>query len=89
MTLAQIRCFLEVANCQSFSRAASRMFISQPAVSKQIRLLESDLKLALLDRSSAAPKLTEAGELFYDFFRRITEEYQTVLERVPVDKKEE
>ena len=78
MTLAQIRCFLEVANCQSFSRAAARMFISQPAVSKQIRLLEEDLKLPLLDRSSAAPQLTEAGKLFYEFFRRSNEDFQGV-----------
>ena len=40
MTRAQITCFMEVAKYQSFSKAASHMFVSQPAVSKQVSLLE-------------------------------------------------
>ena len=40
MTLSQISCFLAVAECGSFSRAAEKLFISQPAVSKQISALE-------------------------------------------------
>ncbi|MBR1660412.1 MAG: LysR family transcriptional regulator [Oscillospiraceae bacterium] len=78
MTLAQIRCFVEVVNCRSFSKAAERMYISQPAVSKQIRLLERYLKTPLLRRSSPAPELTEAGELYYRFFRESTARFAEV-----------
>ena len=80
MTKAQIFCFMEVAKYKSFSRAASHMFISQPAVSKQIGLLEEDLKLPLFDRTPPGLRLTEAGELFYTFFRKYTEEFNHVWE---------
>lgn len=78
MTKAQITCFMEVAKYQSFSRAASHMFISQPAVSKQVSLLEESLSLTLLDRASPGIRLTEAGRLFYQFFQKYYEEFNNV-----------
>lgn len=78
MTKAQITCFMEVAKYQSFSKAASHMFISQPAVSKQVSLLEEALGLTLIDRSSANLSLTDAGRMFYQFFQKYFAEFQTV-----------
>lgn len=78
MTEAQVSCFMEVAKYQSFSKAASHMFISQPAVSKQVAILEESLGVSLLDRSPSGLTLTEAGRMFYDFFQKAQAEFHTV-----------
>ena len=75
MTLAQISCFLEVAKYQSFSKAAEHLYISQPAVSKQVSLLEKSLDLTLIDRSYGGAQLTEAGKMFYKFFRKSQDDF--------------
>lgn len=80
MTEAQVSCFMEVAKYQSFSKAASHMFISQPAVSKQVSLLEESLGLALFERNPSGLLLTEAGQQFYDFFQRARDEFYSVWE---------
>jgi DNA-binding transcriptional LysR family regulator len=81
MTKAQVLCFLEVAKYQSFSRAASHMFVSQPAVSKQVSLLEESLSLSLIDRTPTGIQLTAAGRLFYDFFQEYFERFHQVWEQ--------
>lgn len=81
MTKAQITCFMEVAKYQSFSRAASHMFISQPAVSKQVSLLEDALSLTLIDRTSSGIRLTEAGKLFYAYFQKSYDEFNNVWDK--------
>lgn len=78
MTEAQVSCFMEVAKYQSFSKAASHMFISQPAVSKQVAILEESLGVALFDRSPTGLTLTEAGQMFYTFFQKARSEFHTV-----------
>ncbi len=69
---------MEVARCQSFSKAASHMYISQPAVSKQISLLEKSLSLTLVDRTPSGVQLTEAGKLFYRFFEKSYSDFHTI-----------
>ena len=81
MTKAQITCFIEVAKYQSFSKAAAHMFISQPAVSKQVSLLEESLSLTLIDRNSSGIQLTEAGKLFYEFFQKYFDEFNRVWDQ--------
>ncbi|MGW2647369.1 LysR family transcriptional regulator [Streptomyces sp. NPDC001393] len=56
-----LRSFLAVAEDGSLTRAAERVFVSQPALTKQIRQLESQLGVRLFDRSRAGMTLTEAG----------------------------
>ena len=51
MTQAQISCFLAVADCLSFSKAAQELYISQPAVSKQVALMEQEFGVPLFDRT--------------------------------------
>ena len=60
MTLDQIRTFQAVAAARSFRRAAGALHLTQPAVSKQIRALEAELELPLLERGKSA-RLTFAG----------------------------
>ncbi|MEX8546497.1 MAG: LysR substrate-binding domain-containing protein [Mucilaginibacter sp.] len=61
------RVFLEVASHLSFSKASKALFISQPAVSKQIKILEDQYKLALFERKGNSILITEAGQKLYQY----------------------
>ena len=80
MTLAQISCFMEVAKYKSFSKAAEHLYISQPAVSKQVSLLEKSLEMPLIDRSAGSIQLTAAGKMFYKFFQKTANEFNALTD---------
>ncbi len=63
-SLKQIQTFLEVARQGSVSKAAERLFVTQPAVSMQIRQLEDAFGLPLIEPSGRNIRLTHAGEAF-------------------------
>ncbi|HEV8370514.1 MAG TPA: LysR substrate-binding domain-containing protein [Pyrinomonadaceae bacterium] len=69
--MAQLEYFSKVVQERSFSKAADRVFRTQPAVSIAIRRLEEEIGLPLLDRSQKTPVLTEAGQVVYDYAQRI------------------
>ena len=71
MELTQLEFFTTVVEEGSFSKAAERVYRTQPAVSIAIKRLEDEIGALLLDRSQKAPALTEAGELVYDYAKRI------------------
>ena len=71
MELSQLEFFVSVVEERGFSKAAERVFRTQPAISIAIRRLEEEIGTPLFERSPKAPVLTEAGELFYDYARRI------------------
>lgn len=62
MTLDQLRYFMEVAYCRSFSQAAQSLYISQPNLTKYIASMEKELGVRLFDRTTRKVELTEAGE---------------------------
>lgn len=72
--------FMAVAECGSFSGAAKRLFISQPAVSKQITLYEAELGFSLFDRSTRSVRLTYQGRLLYNALKNIVREWNEALE---------
>jgi DNA-binding transcriptional LysR family regulator len=83
LNLHHLRVFHAVADQRSFTRAAASLFISQPAVSKAVRELESQLDLPLIDRGgsrAAGVRLTEGGKALFDHARGIF-----ALERAAVD----
>lgn len=65
MLLRQMRYFVAVADCRSFTEAAEQCYISQSAISQQIRALEADLGVELIHRENRRFSLTPAGEYFY------------------------
>ena len=71
MDLSQLHVFLTVAKEQSFSRAAEKLYRTQPAVSIVIRKLEESVGQPLLVRGARQVKLTDAGELLRDYAERL------------------
>lgn len=67
----QLRYFVEIAECGSFSAAAERLYIAQSALSRQIKELETQLDTALFERTARQPRLTAAGQAFLDRARRL------------------
>lgn len=64
MELRHLRYFVAVADAENVSRAAVKLRVSQPALSRQIRDLEDELGFSLLERSAKSVRLTEAGRVF-------------------------
>ena len=66
MELRHLRYFVAVAEEQNITRAAARLHVSQPPLSRQIRDLERELGAALLERTPRAVRLTPAGWAFLE-----------------------
>lgn len=84
MLLGYLQVFCDIIETRSFSKAAARNFISQPAVSQQVKALEEQFHQKLIERSPQGIYPTEAGRLFYQGAREILERYKT-LERQMMD----
>ena len=78
MTIQGIQVFVAVAEELSFSRAAERLFVSQPAITRQIQQLEKELGVALLDRDRHQVSLTSAGTACLPLFRQMLGDWERV-----------
>lgn len=82
MNSQQISCFLEAVNCKSFSKAAKRLYISQPTFSRAISQLEKELDLQLFSRDTFhGIRLTEAGAVMAEAFERAQADLDAATER--------
>jgi LysR family transcriptional activator of glutamate synthase operon len=76
MDLRQLRYLVALAEERNFTRAAAREHIAQPALSQQIRKLEDEVGIALVERSTRRMSITAAGELLVDRARRMLAELE-------------
>jgi DNA-binding transcriptional LysR family regulator len=89
MELRHLRYFVGVAEEQHYGRAAERLHIAQPALSKQIQNLETEMGFVLFDRLPRGVRLNAAGKLFLSDVRRIlqdVEEAKVRAERIALGK---
>ena len=70
-TLQQLRFLQALTRENSFTQAAESLFMSQPALSKQIKILEEKLEIKLISRENQKISLTEAGNLLFQYSERI------------------
>jgi DNA-binding transcriptional LysR family regulator len=82
MDLRALSYFVAVAEERNFGRAAARLHMTQPPLSRAIKQLEHDLGAVLLDRSSTPITLTSAGAALYDEARLLLEQADHVRARV-------
>jgi LysR family transcriptional regulator, benzoate and cis,cis-muconate-responsive activator of ben and cat genes len=71
--LRHLRYFVAVAEMENVSRAALKLHVSQPALSRQIRDLEDEIGFSLLERTAKSVRLTEAGRAFLNDARALLE----------------
>jgi DNA-binding transcriptional LysR family regulator len=71
--LRKLRYFVAVAAEANFGRAAARLYMTQPALSRQIQSLEAEIGVRLFDRDRQGARLTPAGEQFCDDAKRLLE----------------
>jgi len=78
MNFKQLEAFLWVAELQSFTKTARKLYMSQPAVSFQIKALEEDLEADLFQRGDKKVILTEAGRLLYPEAKKMLRHYHKI-----------
>ncbi len=71
MKIYQFEIFITVARAKSLSKAANLLYLSQPAVSKHIKSMEEYYGAKLFDRTNQGVRLTEAGEIVYEYAQRL------------------
>jgi DNA-binding transcriptional LysR family regulator len=82
MELRHLRYFVAVAEEQNVTRAAARLHVSQPPLSRQIRDLEEELGVALFEHGAKAVRLTEAGRVFLTEARAVVQRADEAVQTV-------
>ena len=81
MTTKQIDYRIELAHTLNFSRAAENMFVSQPTLTYQIKLLEEEVGFPIFERSGKGAALTPAGAQFVSFLAGMREDLKRAIEQ--------
>lgn len=80
MRYVQLRAFHQVAICGGFSRAAEALFLTQPAISDQVRKLEEEYDVLLFNRNKKQVTLTHSGQKLLEITHRMFDTEQQALE---------
>lgn len=90
LDLRQLRYFVMLANERNFTRAAERLHIAQPPLSRQIQQLEAELGTVLIDRAARPFRLTPMGRLFYEQATQVlnrVDEMRSMMSRAVASEK--
>lgn len=82
MELFQLRYAVTLSECRNFSRAAEKLFITQPTLSQQIQKLEKKVGFTIFERDSRRVIPTPAGEQFLFYAERVIQEFERLKEEV-------
>ena len=82
MTINQMIYVVTLARCKNFSEAAKVLYITQPALSRQISLIESEINTKIFYRNNKSTKLTKAGEELYRGLETILQRYNALISEV-------
>lgn len=82
ITILQIDYFLELVKYMNFSKTAEKLYISQPALSKQISNLEKELGFVLFNRNGKNIELNAEGKLMYNFFVATKDDYNILVSKI-------
>lgn len=82
MDIQQIRYFLAVARCRSFSKAAQQLYVTQPIVTRCVKNLEKELGTPLILRSTKSFSLTAAGEALVRSGTQLLQQHQDIYRRI-------
>ncbi len=82
LDIANLKAFVSIANSGSFSLASEELFLTQPAISKRIAALESELDTAVFDRIGRKVRLTAAGEMLYQHAVHILKEIENAKQGI-------
>lgn len=78
----QLKVFIQVVEKQSFTKAAETLFVTQSAISLQIKSLEEKYGVQLIDRKRNPIRPTKGGEVLYNYAKRISHEYEKIQEKI-------
>ncbi|WP_418790051.1 selenium metabolism-associated LysR family transcriptional regulator [Phosphitispora sp. TUW77] len=81
-SLRQLKAFVLIVENKSFTKAAKKLYMTQPAISAQIKALEERMEVQLLERTDKSIILTEAGQLFYEEAGKILLLYEGFMEAI-------
>ena len=81
MNISQIKYVLEVANSSSIREPATRLYISQPALSASIKELEDELGILIFERTNKGIYLTDEGREFVSYAKKVASQYEIMEER--------
>ncbi len=79
LNMKQLQIFISVAKEKNFTKAASLLYMTQPAISWQIKSLEKDLGVNLFERGDRSVTLTDAGQVFFTYAKKIVNDFEQAL----------
>ena len=82
MEINQIRLFSVLVNERSFSRAARKLYISQPMITKAVKQIENEFGVQLVNRSSRSFALTDAGLRFHELSKSLLQHFDDVVNEI-------